>query len=145
LQDFRHAVEKSAFLRLLEAGPGRAPRQLVGLHGRVKSKKLRFKIPVVGSLMPQLVGRVDHGLPVEADGFIAVIIQRVDDGEQGRRSVKAGQRMVARVHDFRAVLHGVHDPADFVSVGVVAVVVNQQIGIFLQNSLYQFADAPGRA
>ncbi len=144
MQDFRHAVQKAALLRLFEAGPRRSARQLVGLHRRVKSEELRFEIPVAGAFVPQFVGGFDDGLLVQSDGGVAVILQRVYHRQQGRRAVEAGQRVVGGVHDFCAVLHGGHDAADFIAVGVVSVVVYQQIGILLPDGAHQFADAPGR-
>ncbi len=113
------------------------------LDRRIKTKELRFKITVMETLMPQLVGRLDHCLLIQSDGFIAVIFEGVYNGQQRRRAIEAGERMVTGVHNFCAVLHRGDNAADFVAVRIMAVVMNQQARIFIRNRPYQFADAFG--
>ena len=42
--------------------------------------------------------------------------------------------------DLGAVADGLDDPADIVSVGVVTVVMDDQVGILVENGLHQVAD-----
>ena len=145
LQDLGHPVEESPLDGLLKTGTRGAARQLVDLCGRIEAEKLRFEIAVVLPFRPQHVRRFDDRLAVDARRMISVVVERIQNRQDRRRPVKARKGVIAGIDDFRALPHGRHDPPDIVAVGVMAVVVYDQIGVLLQDRLHEFADPLGRS
>ncbi len=140
VQDVGHPVEKAALVRLLEARSHRPAGQLVNLHGRLEALDLGLELGVVAPLVTDGVGGLDHRLLAHADGGIAIPLQGLDDGEHRRRTVEPGQGVVGGIDDPGAAQHRLDDPADLVAVGVVAVIVDHQVGVGLLQGIDQFAD-----
>ncbi len=133
-------MEEAALDGLLEAGARRPSRKLMDLHRRVEAEELRFEIAVILALGAQPVRSVDHRLLVQADRLVSVFFQGLNDRQERRRAIEARKGVVGGIHDLCAVADGFDDPADIVSVGVMAVIMDNQVGILVQDGFDQIAD-----
>ena len=120
--------------------PVAPPGQLVDLHGGVEAQELRLEVLVVFALGPQLVRRVDDALLVDPDAGVTVVLEGLDDRQDGGRSVESREGVVAAVNDPGTVAHGLDGTADIVAVRVVTVVMEDQVGEPVEDGLHQVAD-----
>jgi len=133
-------MQETTIDRLFKTRSRRPARQFMGLNRGIKSKKLRFKILVMLSLRTQFIRGINNRLSVYTQCVVSIFIQRIDDRQYRGGAVEPGEGMICRIHNLRPVSHRFNDPSHIIPIRIVAVVVDNEIRIPVQDGFCQVSN-----